>query len=210
MYLHHTNIDSVLRMERKIVDIIFNCRLPIRPFPQLHLVGQQRRSHLGNETIRQVSIIYDWKSPKITFTNIYLSRRTISATENLSVATLTFGEGFHNYHHAFPWDYKAAELGNYAFNMSTAFIDLFAKIGWAYDMKVASKEIVLQRRKRTGDGSHSHDNEIWGWDDADMTSEEKNLVEIINQEKNDWITPKNLYIDIENFSTNFLHQNGLK
>lgn len=39
------------------------------------------------------------------------------------------GEGWHNYHHVFPWDYKAAELGNYSTNLSTAVIDLAAKYG---------------------------------------------------------------------------------
>ena len=110
--------------------------------------------------------------------------RTISATENLSVALLTFGEGFHNYHHAFPWDYKAAELGNYGLNLSTAFIDLFAKIGWAYDLKVATREIIASRIKRTGDGTHAtSEGDIWGWDDADMTNEEKKLVRILNVKK---------------------------
>ncbi|XKL62352.1 hypothetical protein PGB90_002185 [Kerria lacca] len=112
--------------------------------------------------------------------------KTISAAENLPVAALTFGEGFHNYHHAFPWDYKAAELGNYSLNLSTAFIDMFAKIGWAYDMKMATKEMVMKRAKRTGDGSRSeHDGDIWGWDDVDMSAEDRHLVQIINKEKNE-------------------------
>lgn len=42
---------------------------------------------------------------------------------------LAYGEGWHNYHHVFPWDYKAAELGNYNGNFTTGFIDLFAKLG---------------------------------------------------------------------------------
>lgn len=101
----------------------------------------------------------------------------------MAVAFVTFGEGFHNYHHAFPWDYKAAELGNYSLNLSTGFIDLFAKIGWAYDMKAASKEIILRRIKRTGDGSHHNENEIWGWDDKDMPDDEKQLVTILNKKE---------------------------
>ncbi|XP_034247036.1 stearoyl-CoA desaturase 5-like isoform X2 [Thrips palmi] len=39
--------------------------------------------------------------------------KSLSPTENAFVAYITFGEGWHNYHHVFPWDYKAAELGNY-------------------------------------------------------------------------------------------------
>merc|ERR1712127_597628 len=36
--------------------------------------------------------------------------KNISPAENIAVAMLTWGEGFHNYHHTFPWDYKPAEL----------------------------------------------------------------------------------------------------
>lgn len=40
-----------------------------------------------------------------------------------------FGEGWHNYHHVFPWDYKTSELSKYGYNFTIGFIDLFAKIG---------------------------------------------------------------------------------
>lgn len=39
------------------------------------------------------------------------------------------GEGWHNYHHVFPWDYKTSELGTYYLNWTCALIDFFAKIG---------------------------------------------------------------------------------
>lgn len=95
----------------------------------------------------------------------------ISPSQNPSVATLAFGEGWHNYHHVFPWDYKTAELGNYRLNLTTAFIDLFAKIGWAYDLKSVSKEIIRTRVNRTGDGSYS----TWGWGDKDQDK-----IEVLN------------------------------
>ncbi|CAL1678284.1 unnamed protein product [Lasius platythorax] len=66
----------------------------------------------------------------------------INSTDNRLVAFLAFGEGWHNYHHVFPWDYKAAELGNYTLNFTTMFIDVFAKIGWAYDLKQPSEKLV--------------------------------------------------------------------
>lgn len=59
----------------------------------------------------------------------------ISPVESLPVALAAFGEGWHNYHHVFPWDYKTSEFGDYKYNISTAFIDFFAKIGWARDRK---------------------------------------------------------------------------
>lgn len=68
------------------------------------------------------------------------------------------GEGWHNYHHTFPWDYKTAELGRYSVNLTTFWIDVFAKIGWAYDLKQPSRELVKRVAEKHGDGSHP----IWG------------------------------------------------
>lgn len=45
------------------------------------------------------------------------------------VVILSNGEGYHNYHHTFPWDYKAAELGDHSSNLTTLIIDIFAKLG---------------------------------------------------------------------------------
>lgn len=55
--------------------------------------------------------------------------RGIAPANNRFVAVAALGEGWHNYHHVFPWDYKTAELGDYSMNVTTAFIDFFAKLG---------------------------------------------------------------------------------
>jgi stearoyl-CoA desaturase (delta-9 desaturase) len=116
--------------------------------------------------------------------------------ENKIVAFLALGEGWHNYHHVFPWDYKTAEVGVYQYNLSTMFLDFFAKIGWAYDLKTVPASVVRDRVKRTGDGSHhkiqkdsnttnnsSAESEetttthVWGWDDENMPAEHRKLAE---------------------------------
>lgn len=80
---------------------------------------------------------------------------------------MTMGEGFHNYHHAFPWDYRTGELGNNSLNCITKVIDGFEKVGLAYDLKTASDGMVEDRKKRTGDGKDlwgrevREDDEIW-------------------------------------------------
>ncbi|GBO98618.1 hypothetical protein EVAR_34244_1 [Eumeta japonica] len=79
----------------------------------------------------------------------------IKPVQNLAVSFLTIGEGFHNYHHVYPWDYKTAELGNNYLNLTTKILDFFAWIGWAYDLKTVSPDIVHTRMKRTGDGTQS-------------------------------------------------------
>ncbi|KDR18593.1 (11Z)-hexadec-11-enoyl-CoA conjugase-like isoform X2 [Zootermopsis nevadensis] len=116
---------------------------------------------------------------------------SISAVENLSVASIGYGEGWHNYHHVFPWDYKAAELGTYRANLTTGLIDFFSRIGWAYDLKTVSVDMIRRRAARTGDGSrhadapleelHETDNGIWGWGDKDMSIEDIKEVQIYNR-----------------------------
>ncbi|XP_063832578.1 acyl-CoA Delta(11) desaturase-like [Ostrinia nubilalis] len=83
--------------------------------------------------------------------------KNILPSQNILLNTFAIGEGFHNYHHVFPWDYQAAEFGNKKLSLTTWFIDFFAKIGWAYDMKTASEEVVRNRAERTGDGT-----DLWG------------------------------------------------
>lgn len=75
--------------------------------------------------------------------------RFIGARENKYVAFGALGEGFHNYHHTFPWDYSASELG-WTWNFSTMFIDLMACLGQAYERRSVSPEIIKSRIKRTG------------------------------------------------------------
>ncbi|CAG2172716.1 unnamed protein product [Oppiella nova] len=77
----------------------------------------------------------------------------IRPNENRCVAYLALGEGYHNYHHTFPYDYSASEYGwKDAFNPATAFIDLCAKYGLAYDLRKPSEDMIDSRMKRTGNG----------------------------------------------------------
>ncbi|KAL4715562.1 hypothetical protein ACJJTC_009188 [Scirpophaga incertulas] len=77
--------------------------------------------------------------------------RFIKSVENKVVSLAALGEGWHNYHHVFPWDYRTSELGR--LNISTNFIDAFAKLGWAYDLKAATTSMILNRAQKTGDGT---------------------------------------------------------
>ncbi|XP_072398830.1 alpha-amylase-like [Diabrotica undecimpunctata] len=88
----------------------------------------------------------------------------ISSVENLAVSLAALGEGWHNYHHVFPWDYKTGELGN-VYNPSTSFINFFARLGWAYDLKSVSNDMILRRAQKTGDGTHP---DVWGYGDEDI------------------------------------------
>lgn len=63
------------------------------------------------------------------------------------------GEGYHNYHHTFPWDYRTSELGR-RLNITTFWLNIFKYIGWAYDLKTPSPELVKTVMEKYGDGSH--------------------------------------------------------
>ncbi|XP_046405721.1 acyl-CoA Delta-9 desaturase-like isoform X2 [Ischnura elegans] len=80
--------------------------------------------------------------------------QSIFPSQNKLVSFLAMGEGWHNYHHVFPWDYKTSEFGE-SLNATRGFIDLCASIGLAYDLKTAPPRLVEQRARRTGDGSHA-------------------------------------------------------
>ncbi|KAK7901374.1 hypothetical protein WMY93_018143 [Mugilogobius chulae] len=78
---------------------------------------------------------------------------TINPRENRVVSFSAMGEGFHNYHHTFPFDYGTSEFG-WRLNPTTAFIDLMCFLGLAWDRKKVSKEMILARMQRTGSGSN--------------------------------------------------------
>nr|XP_022900750.1 acyl-CoA desaturase 1-like [Onthophagus taurus] len=80
--------------------------------------------------------------------------KTINPRENLFVSIVSTGEGWHNYHHTFPWDYKASEYGKW--NLTTHFLNLAAKLGLAYDLKSPSDELVKKTIDKVGDGTYSH------------------------------------------------------
>lgn len=127
--------------------------------------------------------------------------KNISPTNSTFVGIAAVGEGWHNYHHVFPWDYKTSELGVYSTNLTTAVIDFFAWIGWAYDLKSVSDDLIKKRVLRTGDGSHQyseerlrekmvdyinnldHENEqvVWGWDDVDMKEDDRKDATVSNK-----------------------------
>lgn len=101
--------------------------------------------------------------------------KNISPVENFPISIASLGEGYHNYHHVFPWDYKTGELGDYPFNLTTGFIDAFARIGWAYDRKYVSPEMVHRRAHRCGDGSR-----IWGYGDIDISKDDQADLDMMN------------------------------
>ncbi|KAK3918206.1 Acyl-CoA Delta(11) desaturase [Frankliniella fusca] len=104
--------------------------------------------------------------------------KNIRPVETMVVSIVAFGEGWHNYHHTFPWDYKASEFG-VRYNPTTTFINFLARIGWAYDLKQASAPVVKARALRSGDGTHS---EVHGTPEKDSaTTDSDKLIDICSR-----------------------------
>lgn len=74
----------------------------------------------------------------------------IAAVESVWTTLTAFGEGGHNYHHTFPQDYRTSEIPA-LFNVTKLFIDIFSKIGWAYDLKVVPEESIKRQVDRQYD-----------------------------------------------------------
>lgn len=80
--------------------------------------------------------------------------------ENLLVSIMAVGEGWHNYHHAYPFDYATSEYGVLGqWNPSKLFIDCMAAVGLVSNRKRAAHLAEKARRRN-------------GW----MTEEEANAI----------------------------------
>lgn len=80
--------------------------------------------------------------------------KSLRPTENKLVGYLSMGEGSHNFHHAFPYDYTSSEHSWLEmYNPSAVFIDVAQYLFLAYDVKKASKNAVKGIIDRKGDAA---------------------------------------------------------
>jgi len=61
--------------------------------------------------------------------------KKIEPRQNPAVSFGALGEGYHNYHHTYTWDYATSESGVGSLNFTKLFIDCASKLGLAYDCK---------------------------------------------------------------------------
>lgn len=69
----------------------------------------------------------------------------VTAADNWLLAVIAFGEGWHNYHHAFPNDYRNG-VGALAWDPSKWLIWSMSKLGVAWDLKRMNPSVVWNRR----------------------------------------------------------------
>lgn len=89
-----------------------------------------------------------------SFAHFYGSKpynKDIRPANNVLVSIFSAGEGWHNYHHVFPWDYATSEHSH--LNFTKSFIDICSLFGLAYDRKIPPKELVKKIRLKKGDRS---------------------------------------------------------
>ncbi len=77
----------------------------------------------------------------------------MNPSNNRFVSVAALGEGHHNYHHTFPYDYSTSEWGP-SINLTTIILDCWAALGLIYDRKQVTQESILRVRKRRGDLSN--------------------------------------------------------
>jgi len=74
---------------------------------------------------------------------------TCYATENPFVSLFTGGEGWHNYHHKYPYDYACSEFGvSVQYNPSKLFIDFMASLGLVWGRRRATSAWEINRTRR--------------------------------------------------------------
>jgi len=91
-----------------------------------------------------------------------------SPRENLLTSLVAVGEGWHSYHHKYPWDYAASEFGVHRqWNPSKLLIDLSVILGQAHHLKRASDlaAAVAAKREKASSGVVGHEGgfERRGW-----------------------------------------------
>lgn len=68
-----------------------------------------------------------------------------TARDNLMLAFLTFGEGYHNFHHLFATDYRNG-IRWYHWDPTKWAIEINAKLGMAFNLKKTNEQLILKAR----------------------------------------------------------------
>jgi len=111
----------------------------------------------------------------------------IQPRENFFVALFGLNEGFHNYHHQFPWDYAIAEFGLKYWDPARWLIEIAAKFGFAYDLKRASSKLISDTKKRYASVEEASEAER---DEAEREEAERKM----NEKKKGHFTEYNFYV----------------
>ncbi|KAK7865537.1 hypothetical protein R5R35_010081 [Gryllus longicercus] len=85
--------------------------------------------------------------------------KTLKPVDSAFVAKVTIGEGWHNFHHRFPFDYTTS-LEHKSYHWSTSIINWASRHGWVWDLRRVTPSAVRQAILISGDGSVTPDEVI--------------------------------------------------
>jgi len=115
---------------------------------------------------------------------------SILPRENLLVSIMAAGEGWHNYHHAYPYDYRTSEYGLWQWNPTTVFIDFFGAFGHVW-------------------GRMSHEMRKQG-DDQELAEITRRDFEVMSAQAACWLLIDGHVYDVTTFVGKKLHPGGSK
>ncbi|XP_075972002.1 acyl-CoA Delta-9 desaturase-like [Anticarsia gemmatalis] len=141
--------DPLITWHTKYVDIINPLACFVFPtLANMALIGEGWRAAVAWQCFIRLMVVYH---VELTVNSLAHSakfgyefrpyNRNIKPVENGLVSALTGGEGWHNYHHAFPYDYKAAEWAR-TFDFTTHLLHWVETFGWLTDKREASKDMI--------------------------------------------------------------------
>lgn len=135
---------------------------------------------------------------------------SISARGNFLCAILTVGEGYHNFHHEFPRDYRNG-VRWYDFDPTKWAVRLWYALGLAYDLHRATTNSMLQARVQVCENrvARTRARLQWGPRDEDlpqMTREE--FAARVQRDGVDWLIIRNYAVDFSRFQHD--HPGGSK
>jgi len=71
-----------------------------------------------------------------------------TSKDNVWLSFFTYGEGYHNFHHKYPGDYRNG-IKWYDFDPSKWFVFLFSFLGWTHSLKVTASPIIEASKAST-------------------------------------------------------------
>lgn len=125
----------------KILKLLFCFVLPV--IVPVYFWNETWTYSIASQIVRYALVLnFTWSVN--SFAHIFGNKpfnKNIRPSENKWVALFSLGEGWHNYHHVFPYDYKTGELGS-LFNVTKSFLDFSKRRGWIYETREAGQVLI--------------------------------------------------------------------
>ena len=126
---------SVLRFQEKNIKTLWVLTSLVIPILLCSLWGETLTNSFFSSVVRQVFLLHCVWSVN-SFAHMYGEKpynKEIKPSENPVVSLFTLGEGWHNFHHSYPKDYRASEPSK--FNPTTTFIDAMSSLDMVSNRK---------------------------------------------------------------------------